>query len=160
MCAPTTASARALSSLRIDGGGCHVNGTPVVIDCPFLLTGDDGYAQGEVTTMPDFKSSVPRKPASFRRRFLRAVIIAACATLVVAAIICCYAVTVVLAAISHGLDATFGAMFHGIGEAVFMFLMAPVLFVLVIFPWLMEMASLLSTGQVIAFFIRLLQLLG
>jgi hypothetical protein len=41
-----------------------------------------------------------------------------------------------------------------------MFLMAPVLFVLVIFPWLMEMASLLSTGQVIPFFIRLLQLLG
>jgi hypothetical protein len=51
-------------------------------------------------------------------------------------------------------------MFHGIGEVVFMFLMAPLLFVLVIFPWLMEMASLLSTGQVILFFIRLLQLLG
>jgi hypothetical protein len=61
---------------------------------------------------------------------------------------------------SHGLDAAFGAMFHGIGEVVFMFLMAPLLFVLVIFPWLMEMASLLSTGQVILFFIRLLQLLG
>jgi hypothetical protein len=46
------------------------------------------------------------------------------------------------------------------GYAQVMFLMAPVLFVLAIFPWLMEMASLLSTGQMIPFFIRLLHLLG
>jgi hypothetical protein len=106
--------------------------------------------------MTDFKSSVPLKPAPSRRKYVRAIILAVCATLALTVFVFCFAVTVMMAAAING----FGGLFQGIGEAVaFTFSTAIILSVLVIFPWLMELASLLSTGQLIPFFMRLIHLL-
>ena len=107
--------------------------------------------------MTDFKSSVPQKPAPSRRRYVRTIILAFCATLALTILVACCTVTVVVAAVFSGLGAAFGlgTVFEGIGEA----LAFAVLSVLVIFPWLMELASLLSTGQLIPFVMRLLYLL-
>ena len=110
--------------------------------------------------MTDFKSSVPQKPAPSRRRYARAIILCACPAFTLIVFVCCYAVTVAVAAVSNGLDAVFHAVFAGLGEAVASIVIAMVLSVLVIFPWLMELASLFSTGQLIPFVMRLLQLLG
>jgi hypothetical protein len=106
--------------------------------------------------MTDFTSSIPQKPAPSRRRCVRTIILAFCATLALTVLVVCCAVAVVVAAVFNGL----GAVFQGLGEAIaFAGSMTIVLSVLVVFPWLMEMASLLSTGQLIPFVMRLIHLL-
>jgi hypothetical protein len=106
--------------------------------------------------MTEFTNSVPQKPAPSRRRYVRTIILAVCGALALTVIVACCAITVVVAAVFSGL----GAAFQGIGEAIaFTISMGMVVSVLVVFPWLMEMASLLSTGQLIPFVMRLIQLL-
>ncbi len=82
----------------------------------------------------------------------RTIILAICATLVLTVVVCCYAVTVVVAAIFKGLDAVFQGLFQPLAFAL------PIVLVLMAFPWLVELVSLLSTGQVIPFVARLLYL--
>jgi hypothetical protein len=107
--------------------------------------------------MTDFSSRVPQKPGSSRRSRKRAIILAVCAAFALMALACCYAVTVVVAAVLNGI----GAIFTGLAESIGAFIsMATVLFVVVVFPLLMELLSLLSTGQLIPFFMRVLHLLG
>ena len=66
-------------------------------------------------------------------------------------------VAVVVAAVIHG----FGSVFAGLFEGVAAIVSAAALFaLLVVFPLLMELLALLSTGQVIPFVRRLVQLLG
>jgi predicted exporter len=107
--------------------------------------------------MTEFTNSIPQKPARSRRRYVRTIILAFCATLALTVLVTWCAVAVVVAAVFNGFDAVFGlgAIFDGIGEA----LAVAALSVLAVFPWLMEMASLLSTGQLIPFVMRLIHLL-
>jgi hypothetical protein len=106
--------------------------------------------------MTEFTNSFLQKPARSRRRYLRTIILAFCATLALTVLLAFCAVAVVVAAVFRGL----GGLFQGIEEAIaFAGSMTIVLSVFVVFPWLMEMASLLSTGQLIPFVMRLIHLL-
>jgi hypothetical protein len=92
------------------------------------------------------------KPAPSRRRIGYFIILGVCAAFFLTVLACCYAVTVVVTAV-----------LTGIGEAIAFISMlsaAIVFFALVAVYWLMEMIALLSSGQLIPFVMRVLQLFG
>ncbi len=109
--------------------------------------------------MTEFTSSIPRKPAPSRRRYVRGILLAIWATFALTVVACCYAVTMVMAAVSKGFDAIFHATFHGLEEALASIFMALVLAVLALFYLLMELASLLSSGQLTPFVMWVIYLL-
>jgi hypothetical protein len=96
--------------------------------------------------MTDFESGFPRKRPPSRRSYGRTIIFAVCAAFVLTVFVCCYAVTMVAMAVLKGI-ADLGIFF-----AVFA--------AIIMIPWLLELLSLLSTGQLIPFVMRLFQLLG
>ncbi len=107
--------------------------------------------------MTDFTGRVPQKPGPSRRRRNLPIILFVCTSFVFMTLACCYAVTVVMAAVLHGV----GAIFNGIAESIGAIIStATVLLVVVVFPLLMDLLSLLATGQVIPFVMRLMHLLG
>ena len=103
--------------------------------------------------MTKFTSGAPYKLAPSRRGYLRTILLAVCGMLVLTLVVCCYAVTVVVAAIFKGFDAIFQGLIEPIAFAISM----AIVLVLMALSWLMELASLLSTGQLIPFMARLLQ---
>jgi hypothetical protein len=104
--------------------------------------------------MNDFDSGFPPKRAVSRRAYWRTIILTVCtasvftvcAAFVLTVLVCCYAVTMFATTLLKGLGDFGGALI------VFAALMT--------IPWLLELLSLLSTGQLIPFVMRLLQLLG
>ena len=100
--------------------------------------------------MTDFESGFPQKRAPRRRSYVRTIIFGVCAALVVTVFVCCYAVTMVAMAVLKAI----GTMFADLG--VFLAVFAS----LIMIPWVLELLSLLSTGQFIPFIVRLFQLLG
>jgi hypothetical protein len=107
--------------------------------------------------MIEFTSRVPPKPAPSRRKRKRAIILTVCAAFVLMAFVCCYAVTVVVAAVLNGV----GAIFNGLAESIGAFISTLTVFlVVVVFPLLMDLLSLLAAGQLIPFAMRFLHLLS
>jgi hypothetical protein len=110
--------------------------------------------------MDDFTVGVPGKPARARHRKWP-VIVLAVYVLAFTVFVWCFAVAVVVAAVIHGLgsmfDGLFGGLFSGLAG---LYMAMQFFFFLLLFPLLMELLALLSTGQVIPFFMRLAQLLG
>jgi hypothetical protein len=104
--------------------------------------------------MTDFESGFPQKRAPRRRSYVRTIIFAVCAALVVTVFVCCYAVTMVAMAVLKGIGTMFADLFADLG--VFLAVFAA----LIMIPWVLELLSLLSTGQFIPFIVRLFQLLG
>jgi hypothetical protein len=100
--------------------------------------------------MTDFESGFPQKRVPRRRSHVRTIIFAVCAALVVTVFVCCYAVTMVAMAVLKAI----GTMFADL--SVFLAVFAA----LIMIPWVLELLSLLSTGQFIPFIVRLFQLLG
>jgi hypothetical protein len=121
------------------------------LDLIGLASLDDSAFEG-VSTMKDFESGFPPKRAPSRRSYLRTIIFAVCAAFVLTVFVCCYAVTMVAMAVLKGIAE--GIAHLGNFFSVFVFA------ALVMVPWLLELLSLLSTGQLIPFVMRLFQMLG
>jgi hypothetical protein len=100
--------------------------------------------------MTDFESGFPRKRPPSRRSYVRTIIFAVCAAFVLTVFVCCYAVTMVAMAVLKGIA-------NGIADLGIFF---AVFAAIIMIPWLLELLSLLSTGQLIPFVMRLFQLLG
>jgi hypothetical protein len=100
--------------------------------------------------MTDFESGFPPKRPPSRRSYGRTIIFAVCAAFVLTVFVCCYAVTMVAMAVLKGIA-------NGIADLGIFF---SVFAALIMIPWLLELLSLLSTGQLIPFVMRLFQLLG
>ena len=113
--------------------------------------------------MTDFTGEVPGKRARPRRGMGRVVILAMCVGLSLTFLVSCCAIAVavlVVVTAFNGIEAVFNGLFSGLFGGVAMFFLAIALGLLAVFPLLMELLALLSTGQLIPFFMRLAQLLG
>ena len=112
--------------------------------------------------MTDLESGFPPKRAPSRRSYRRTIIFGVCFAFVLTILVCCYAVTMeaiaalreiaalkeIPDAVTAGLEG-FGGLFMSIVFAALMMIL-----------WLLELLSLLVTGQLIPFVMRLSQLLG
>jgi hypothetical protein len=106
--------------------------------------------------MTDFESGFPPKRAPSRRSYWRTIIFGVCFAFVLTILVCCYAVTMfAITGLKEIVDAL-TAVLEGFGG----FFMSIVFAALMMIIWLLELLSLLFTGQLIPFVMRLSQLLG
>ena len=110
--------------------------------------------------MNDFESGFPPKRARSRHSYGRTIIFAVCAAFVLTVVVGGYCAGFVLTVLVCGSAVTTlaaAALLKGLGD----FGGALIVFAaLMTIPWLMELLSLLSTGQLIPFVMRVFQLMG
>ncbi len=118
--------------------------------------------------MSDIAGVSPGNPIRFRPQDARVLILAICGVFSLMSLITCCAVAVAMAsmvdtlgsAVNAALDGLCKGLFSGLFEGVAIFLAAILLFLVSAFVEVMELLTLLSTGQFIPFFLRLAQFLG
>jgi hypothetical protein len=116
--------------------------------------------------MDEFTGGVPGKPGRTRRQKTRVVILVVCAALALTYFVGCCAIVVAVAGVFHGLALGLGSAFDGLLNGLFKGIFAAlgpllieVLYLLLLaISWIMELLTLLSTGQVLPFFMRLARL--
>jgi hypothetical protein len=111
--------------------------------------------------MTDFTNGVPGKPVRPGRDKGRVVIMALCASLTLISVVCSCAVAVMAAVVLNqfgaAVDGVFSGLFHAFFANLAMFFMTAALFLFAVFLWIMELLALLSTGEFVLFFMRLVQ---
>jgi hypothetical protein len=105
--------------------------------------------------MTDFEIAFPPKRDPSRRSYWRTIIFGVCFAFVLTILVCCYAVTIVAIA---GLKEIWDAL-TAVPEGFGGLFMSIVFAALMMIRWFLELLSLLFTGQLIPFVMRLSQLL-
>jgi hypothetical protein len=106
--------------------------------------------------MTALKNWFLQKPNPFRRKRKRAIILPVCAAYALTALAGCYAVAVVVTAVLR----VIGELFDGIAAVGSVVALVTMIFVVAVFPLIMELVSLLSMGQLIPLFMRVFSLLS
>jgi hypothetical protein len=113
--------------------------------------------------MPDLTGHFPGKPARSRRPNRRAVIMMICSGLTFASLVTCCTVAVAVATMLNRLgsafESAFEAVFSGLLDGFATIFLALLLLLFSVFTVFMVLLTLLSTGQIIPFFMRMARLL-